>query len=91
MVQEPANWPDYVFSKHYKLMSLPELEKYIRENDHLPGIPSAKEAAENGIGLGDMQKKLLEKIEELTLHLILQNEQIESMQSEINALKAGYK
>jgi hypothetical protein len=88
LVQNLASWPDYVFSKEYNLTSLPELEKQISEENHLPGIPSAKEAAENGVSLGDMQKKLLEKIEELTLHLIDQNKKIESMQAEIETLKA---
>jgi hypothetical protein len=89
LVQNLSSWPDYVFHKDYNLTSLPDLEKQINESNHLPGIPSAKEAEENGVSLGEMQKKLLEKIEELTLHLINQNKQIESMQAEINTLKAG--
>jgi hypothetical protein len=67
---ETANWPDYVFAKDYQLPSLDDTEKYIKEKGHLSGIPSAEEVKNNGIDLGDMNAKLLKKIEELTLHLI---------------------
>ncbi|NQX37416.1 hypothetical protein SAMN05421820_103602 [Pedobacter steynii] len=67
---ETANWPDYVFAKSYLLPSLDETESYIKEKGHLPGIPSAVEVAKEGIDLGEMNGKLLKKIEELTLHLI---------------------
>jgi hypothetical protein len=67
---EHQNWPDYVFKDEYKLASLQETEKYIKEKGHLPGIPSAKEVGADGIALGSFNGKLLEKIEELTLHLI---------------------
>lgn len=73
-------WPDYVFHHRYKLLPLSELEKFIQQNKHLPNIPSAQEVKENdGIELGDMNVKLLEKIEELTLYMIelkKENEQI---------------
>ena len=67
---EHQNWPDYIFREEYKLASLQETEKYIKEKGHLPGIPSAKEVEADGIALGSFNGKLLEKIEELTLHLI---------------------
>ncbi|WP_214228801.1 hypothetical protein [Pedobacter sp. B4-66] len=67
---EAANWPDYVFAKNYKLPSLKETENHIKEKGHLPGIPSADEVKANGIDLGEMNAKLLKKIEELTLYLI---------------------
>jgi hypothetical protein len=67
---EAAPWPDYVFNKSYYLLTLQETENHIRENGHLPGIPTAEEVKNNGIDLGDMNAKLLQKIEELTLHLI---------------------
>ena len=67
---ETASWPDYVFTREYILPSLAETEKHIKEKGHLSGIPSAKEAEANGIDLGEMNAKLLQKIEELTLHLI---------------------
>jgi len=77
-------FPDYVFDKDYNLMSLVETEKYIAENGHLPNIPSAKEVEANeGILLGEMNVKLLEKIEEITLHLIEQQKQIEELKKEI--------
>ncbi|RZJ76944.1 MAG: hypothetical protein EOO45_00230 [Flavobacterium sp.] len=67
---ETSNWPDYVFNSNYKLRSLAEIEKDIKTTGHLPEMPSAKEAELNGIELGEMNKLLLKKIEELTLHLI---------------------
>jgi hypothetical protein len=90
LVKPYSIWPDYVFSHDYTLMSLPDLEKNISENNRLPGMPSAAEAVSNGVSVGEMQQKLLEKVEELTLHLIRQNKKIESMQAEIDALKAGH-
>jgi hypothetical protein len=75
---ETANWPDYVFAKDHKLTSLKNTEKHIKEKGHLPGIPSAVEVKANGIDLGEMNAKLLQKIEELTLHLIQQNKLIET-------------
>lgn len=67
---ETANWPDYVFAQDYTLEPLEETEKHIKEKGHLPGIPSAEEVKANGVDLGEMNSKLLRKIEELTLHLI---------------------
>ncbi|MGQ7855252.1 hypothetical protein ACUN24_13540 [Pedobacter sp. WC2501] len=77
---EARDWPDYVFATDYRPLTPDELERYISVNKHLPGLPSAKEAEENGVELGKMNKKLLEKIEELTLYMI-------SQQKEINELK----
>lgn len=73
---ETANWPDFVFAKDYKLPTLRETERQIKKNGHLPGIPSAAEAEKNGIELGEMNKKLLQKIEELTLHLIEKDKEL---------------
>jgi hypothetical protein len=70
LVEDSGDWPDYVFKADYKLKSLSEVENYINTNGHLEGIPSAKEVAENGILLGKTNAMLLEKIEELTLHMI---------------------
>ena len=75
-VELAQNWPDYVFEDNYEMMPLPEVEKYIRENKHLPNIPSEKEVKANGIGIGEMQGKLLLKIEELTLCMIEQNKKM---------------
>jgi len=63
-------WADYVFDENYKLMPWQELEKFIQENRHLPGVPSAKEVVEEGVDLAEMNKILLEKVEELTLRVI---------------------
>jgi hypothetical protein len=79
--------PDYVFEPDYKLISLEELKSYVDQNHHLPEIPSAKEIEKNGIQVGDMNMKLLKKIEELTLYLIKQQKVNQSLQDQINELK----
>jgi len=81
------SWFDHVFAQDYKLMSLSELEQFIKKNKHLPEIPSEKEVKENGINLGEMQGKLLLKIEELTLYIIEQEKQMKEMQKQIDELK----
>ncbi|WP_394773470.1 hypothetical protein [Flavobacterium sp.] len=68
--------PDYVFANDYKLKSLQEVEEYIKQNSHLPEIPSAKEIEKNGLMLAEMNLNLLKKIEELTLHAIEQQKNI---------------
>ena len=87
LVEDLTNWPDYVFADDYNLMSLEELEKSIRENNHLPGLPSATEIQENGLMLGDMQKRMMEKIEELTLYSIEQNNLISELQQRMENLE----
>jgi len=86
--------PDYVFEKNYKLKTLPEVNRYITLNKHLPEIPSAKSMEENGINVSELNMKLLKKVEELTLYLIEQNKEIadqrstnQSQQKEINNQK----
>lgn len=86
---ELANWPDFVFAKDYALPTLQETEKHIKEKGHLPGIPTAAEVEKNGIELGDMNKKLLQKIEELTLYLIEMKKELKAQQNEINILKTN--
>ena len=71
--------PDYVFEPDYQKLSLSELEAYIKKYKHLPEGPSASEAEKNGIELGEMNKLLLKKIEELTLHLIEQDKEIKTL------------
>jgi hypothetical protein len=75
-----TGWADYVFDKKYQLKSLNEVEKFIQQNKHLPGIPSAAEIKTNGLHLGDTQKRMMEKIEELTLYVIELNKKIEKLQ-----------
>ncbi|WP_243860481.1 tail fiber protein [Flavobacterium poyangense] len=79
--------PDYVFANDYKLKSLQEVEDYIKQNSHLPEIPSAKEIEQNGLMLAEMNMSLLKKIEELTLYSIEQNKKIEAQAKEIETLK----
>ena len=68
----------------YNLLSLKEVEKHIEEKGHLPNVPSAKEVNEKGnFALGEMNKKLLEKVEELTLYLIEQNKKLEQQEKRI--------
>ncbi|GAA3647331.1 hypothetical protein [Flavivirga jejuensis] len=82
-----ASWPDYIFNKDYNLPSLKEVENHIKENGHLQNIPSAKEVAENGILLGDMNAKLLQKIEELTLYTIQQQKELEEQKEKNSSLE----
>jgi len=74
---ETANWPDYVFAEGYQLPSLRETAEFIKRNKHLPGVPKAAEVEENGLSLGEMNKILMQKVEELTLHLIEKDKKIE--------------
>ncbi len=80
-------WSDFVFENDYKLRSLPELETFIANNNHLPEIPNEAEVIENGVNLGQMDAKLLQKIEELTLYLIEQNKQLEKANQSIQQLQ----
>ena len=85
----PVNtYADYVFSPEYILPTLNEVEARIKEHQHLPGVPSEKEATANGINLGEMQVKLLAQIEQLTLHMIALNKQVEVQREKIKVLEA---
>lgn len=79
--------PDYVFYKDYDLKTLTEVENYITKKGHLPNIPSAKEMETNGLYLKEMNLKLLEKIEELTLYTINQEKRIKHLEDANNTLK----
>jgi|GEM_PF-1425159 len=82
-----GSWPDYVFDEDYNLLSLEEVKAHIQSKKHLPGIPSAAEIENNkGIELFEMNKILLEKIEELTLHAIQLNEENKSVQHDNSEL-----
>ena len=74
-----SGWPDYVFGEDYKLISLGETEQFIKENGHLPGVPSAQEVEERGLSLGEMNARLMQKVEELTLHVIELQKQIDEL------------
>ncbi|MDB5002087.1 MAG: hypothetical protein JWQ34_312 [Mucilaginibacter sp.] len=86
--------PDYVFEPDYKLSNLTELKAYIDKNHHLPEIPSAKQMEKEGLNLGEMNVKLLKKVEELTLYLIEKDNKdkekdarLQSQQEQIEFLK----
>jgi hypothetical protein len=88
VVKPSGSWPDYVFRKDFHLPSLPELEHYIREHQHLPGVASEKEVNTGGIDVSEHEAALLRKVEELTLYLIEQGKRLDAQQKEIDALKA---
>ena len=78
---------DFVFDEQYNLMPLPELEKFINLNKHLPEIPSVKEMESHGSDIGEMQSKLLQKVEELTLHMIDLKKENEALKTRIQILE----
>ena len=82
-----SGWADYVFASDYLLMPLADVEAYIVANGHLPNVPSAKEVEQNGVEVGVTQALLLEKIEELTLHLIRLEKENVALRSEMEHLK----
>jgi len=86
-----GTWPDFVFEKEYNLPTLKKVEKHIKDKGHLKDIPSALEVAENGIFLGAMNAKLLQKIEELTLYTIQQQKDLEAQQNINQSFEARLK
>jgi uncharacterized coiled-coil protein SlyX len=82
---------DFVFEEDYPLMPLSEVEKFITANKHLPEVAPATEMLENGINMGDMQIKLLQKIEELTLYVIQQQKEMDQQRKEIDELRRELK
>ena len=79
-----SGWPDFVFKKNYSLRPLSEVKSYIEQNQHLPDMPAAEKVDKDGINLGEMNKALLKKVEELTLYLIEKDRQ-EKKQQQVNA------
>lgn len=88
-IKVETGWADFVFEEDYSLRSLNEVEQYIKAHKHLPDIPSAAEVEENGVQLGDISAKLLQKIEELTLYVIEQQKQIELLKNENQKLHSA--
>ena len=82
-VKTAGTWPDYVFKKGYELPDLQQLERYIAEHKHLPGIVSEGEVARDGFDLGDHQAALLKKVEELTLYLIEENKRLKEQNARL--------
>ena len=78
---ETSDWADFVFDKGYKLPTLYSLEAYISHNKHLPDVPSECDAIDKGVNLGEMNKVLLQKVEELTLYLIQQQKEIDALKN----------
>ncbi len=75
-----SSWADYVFAEDYDLMSLEELRTFIKTNHHLPNIPAAKTIEEEGLQVGDMQKRMMEKIEELTLYILELEKKVQGLE-----------
>nr|WP_321426996.1 hypothetical protein [uncultured Acetobacteroides sp.] len=86
-IKVDLNGADFVFEKDFKLMTLNELEKFVTEQKHLPEIAPAKEMEKNGTELGELNSKLLQKMEEMTLYMIEQNKRIDSIQEQNKLLK----
>jgi hypothetical protein len=80
-VKLSENWPDYVFKSDYNLLPLKDLKSFINQYKHLPNIPSADTVEKEGIQVGDMQKKLMQKVEELTLYILDLQKQIDELKS----------
>ena len=81
-----SSWADFVFNRNYNLLKISEVATFIQKNNHLPDIPSAKQVAEEGYSQHEMNKVLLQKIEELTLYTIQQQEEIEALKSQLQEL-----
>jgi hypothetical protein len=84
---QATGWSDFVFKKEYNLPTLEEVEKHIAQKGHLENIPSEEEVLKNGINLGEMNAKLLQKIEEMTLYMIDQNKQIMDLQQRLEKVE----
>ena len=81
--------PDYVFAPDYRLPPLAEVEAYVSEHRHLPGVPAEAELRAEGLDLAEMNLRLLEKVEELTLYTIAQEKRLRKLEAELNAAKAA--
>jgi trimeric autotransporter adhesin len=86
-LSSPEEWSDKVFEANYQLKSLSDLEQFVKENKHLPNIPSAKEMTDKGIESDKLASKLLEKIEELTLYLIEMKKENQALKERVNVLE----
>ncbi len=86
-----TNWSDFVFDKEYALPSLSQVEAHILQHKHLPDIPSAAEVEAEGVELGKISSKLLQKIEELTLYVIEQDKRIQALEAEKAAMQQTIK
>ena len=85
-VKSLSQWPDYVFAPQYMLPSLSSVKAFVAQNRHLPELPSAQDVARQGVALGELNRLLVKKLEELTLYLMKQQDQIEELHKKVNAL-----
>ena len=83
-VKVSENWPDYVFKDNYNLLSLRQLKSYIKLHGHLPEVPKESEILSDGLKVGEMQRLLLKKVEELTLYIIQQETRINALEGIID-------
>ena len=84
-----TGWADYVFDDKYKLKSLEEVNDFILQHKHLPGVPTAVEIQAKGLRVAESSTKMMEKIEELTLYIIEQNDRLKKLEKEIVILKTN--
>ncbi len=90
-IKVDAKWADFVFDQDYKLRNLSDVEQFITENKHLPGVPSAVTVESQGLAVGEMQALMMQKIEELTLYMIQLEKDNQMMKVQIEDLKATSK
>jgi hypothetical protein len=90
-ITQVPGWADFVFHEDYQLPSLGYVENFIQENKHLPGIPSEEQVKEEGIDVSEMNKMLLQKIEELTLYIIDIKKTNDTLKAEVEQLKQSGK
>jgi hypothetical protein len=83
-------WPDFVFEDDYQLKSLDEVQRYIAENGHLPGVPAAAQIQADGVDVGEMNAVLLRKVEELTLHMIEMSNEIDALKSQLDDAECSH-
>ncbi len=86
-IKVDTDWADYVFATDYRLKTLEEIESFIKENKHLPEIPTAQDVEKGGVDLGEMNMLLLKKVEELTLYIINQQKEINLLKSDLTEIR----
>jgi hypothetical protein len=86
-----TGWSDYVFKDNYKLKPLSQVADYVKKNKHLEGVPTEAEVKKNGVPIGEMQAKLLEKVEELTLHMIEMKKENDELKAKVSKLEMAAK
>jgi len=87
IVVQNESWADFVFEDNYDLMPLDKLEIFYKDNKHLPGIPSAEKVIQDGINLGQMNEKMIQKIEELTLYVVQLKKENEILKQRLDTIQ----